>query len=261
MSSIEIFAQKEFELSRDDIFPFNFEEKHYWLKKARATKPDKLQEFFYKFFPFELLIPPLKKDENEALEFEYSKLQEFYDLGINVPKIVVKKEKYFVLEDSGKSVNAILRDKNISSEDFYFYVDLILIQLSKIHNFGYFHGGSQLRNFTFKDNKVFVIDFEESFDKSVDIKTLQYRDFLLFLLSFTKIKELTFKIDYEKIINRYLEFSNNFEFKDKLMNFSKKLRFFLWLYKKEFIKKRVGSDVKYFFELVEILSKMEKNAK
>jgi tRNA A-37 threonylcarbamoyl transferase component Bud32 len=253
LSSIEIFAQKEFELSRDDIFPFNFEEKHYWLKKARATKPDKLQEFFYKFFPFELLIPPLKKDENEALEFESSKLQEFYELGINVPKIVVKKEKYFVLEDSGKSVNAILRDKNISSEDFYFYVDLILIQLSKIHNFGYFHGGSQLRNFTFKDDKVFVLDFEESFETDVDIKTLQYRDFLLFLLSFIKIKETNFKIDYEKIINKYCELTNNIEFKQKLIRFSKKLRFFLWLYEKDFIKKIVGSDVKYFFEFIQVL--------
>ena len=66
---------------------------------------------------------------------------------------------------------------------------------------------------------------------------------------------------YDDISEVIKERVDNFEFKDKLMNFSKKLRFFLWLYKKEFIKKRVGSDVKYFFELVEILSKMEKNAK
>ena len=49
--------------------------------------------------------------------------------------------------------------------------------------------------------------------------------------------------------------------KVKLIRFSKKLRFFLWLYEKEFIKKIVGSDVKYFFELIEILNKMGKNAK
>ncbi|GAB1464772.1 hypothetical protein MASR2M54_02720 [Aliarcobacter cryaerophilus] len=56
----------------------------------------------------------------------------------------------------------------------------MILVLSKIHNFSQFHGGSQLRNFTFKDDKVFVLDFEESFETDVDIKTLQYRDFLLF---------------------------------------------------------------------------------
>ena len=133
--------------------------------------------------------------------------------------------------------------------------------MAKIHNFGLFHGGSQLRNFTYKENKVFVIDFEESFSKNIDIKTLQYRDLLLFLLSFLKLKELKLKIDYEKIIDKYVKLTNNIEFKEKLINFSKKLRFFLWLYRKDFIKKRVGSDVKYFFELIEILNKMDKNAK
>ena len=113
-----------------------------------------------------------------------------------------------------------------------------------------------MRNFTFKDDKVFVLDFEESFEMDVDIKTLQYRDFLLFLLSFIKIKEVNFKIDYEKIINKYCELSSNFEFKNKLIIFSKRLRFFLWLYEKDFIKKIVGSDVKYFFELIEILNKI-----
>jgi hypothetical protein len=129
----------------------------------------------------------------------------------------------------------------------------LIFELSKIHNFSQFHGGSQLRNFTFKDDKVFVLDFEESFETNVDIKTLQYRDFLLFLLSFIKIKEVNFKIDYEKIINKYCELTNNREFKQKLIRFSKKLRFFLWLYEKDFIKKIVGSDVKYFFEFIQVL--------
>ena len=261
MNSFEDIAKKEYEKSNNDIFPFIFEEKQYWLKKARATKPDKIQKFFYKFFPFELLIPPIVKSSKEALDFEVSKLEKFYSLGINVPIIAYKCEDFFALEDSGNSVNAYLRNKDINEDRFYFFVDKLIFELSKIHNFSQFHGGSQLRNFTFKDDKVFVLDFEESFETNVDIKKLQYRDFLLFLLSFTKIKENNFKIDYEKIINKYLELSSNFEFKNKLIIFSKRLRFFSWLYEKDFIKKRVGSDVKYFFELIEILNKMGKNAK
>ncbi len=161
----------------------------------------------------------------------------------------------------------ILRSKDISEDRFYFFVDKLIFELSKIHNFSQFHGGSQLRNFTFKDDKVFVLDFEESFETDVDIKTLQYRDFLLFLLSFIKIKETNFKIDYEKIINKYCELTNNIEFKQKLIRFSKKLRFFLWIYEKDFIKKRVGSDVKYFLslyrysEIIKLREKFEKYKK
>jgi tRNA A-37 threonylcarbamoyl transferase component Bud32 len=187
------------------------------------------------------------------LLYEISKLEKFKELGINTPVIAYKCEDFFVLEDSGNSVNAYLRSKDISEDRFYFFVDKLIFELSKIHNFSQFHGGSQLRNFTFKDDKVFVLDFEESFETNVDIKTLQYRDFLLFLLSFIKIKEVNFKIDYEKIINKYCELTNNIEFKQKLIRFSKKLRFFLWLYEKDFIKKIVGSDVKYFFEFIQVL--------
>ena len=45
MNSFEDIAKKEYEKSNNDSFPFIFEEKQYWLKKARATKPDKIQAF------------------------------------------------------------------------------------------------------------------------------------------------------------------------------------------------------------------------
>ena len=261
MSNFEELSKKEFKSSHKEIFSFIFGEKKYWLKKARATNPNKIQTFFYKFFYFELLIPSLYKNSIEALEFESSKLERFKILGINVPNIVYKCEDFFVLEDSGQSLYELLKNKDIEEKEFYFYVDLLLQELAKIHNLNEFHGGSQVRNFTYKDDRVFVIDFEESFCESIDIKTLQYRDFLLFILSFTKIKEAKFKVNYSYIIDKYLELSNNKEFIIKLKNFAKKLNFFVWLYNKEFIRKRVGSDVKYFFELMEILNKMEENAK
>ncbi|WP_152057313.1 BUD32 family EKC/KEOPS complex subunit [Aliarcobacter butzleri] len=259
--NLEEFAKKEALLNKNEIFSFNFEDKKYWLKRARKTKPNRIQKFFYRIFPFELLIPALAKDSKEALLFETTKIEKFKELEINVPNIIYKNEHFFVLEDGGKTIYSILRDENIEEKNFYFYIDLVLKELAKMHSIGFFHGGSQLRNFTFKNEKVFVIDFEESFDENIDVRSLQHRDFLLFLLSFLKIKELSFKIDYEKIINRYLEISKNYEIKDKLLNFSGKLQFFLYLYKKEFIRKRVGSDVKYFFELIEILNNMDKNAK
>ena len=258
MISFEELAKKEYLSNDNEIFSFNYEDEKYWLKKARETAPNKIQKFFYKFLPFELLIPPLVKDKKEALKFETSKIEKFEKLGINVPKISYKCENFFVLEDSGISVNSLLRDENISKEKFYYYVDKLLIELSKIHNINEFHGGSQTRNFTYKDEKVFVIDFEESFSSNVDIKSLQYRDFLLFILSFIKIKEPKFEVDYEYILNKYEVLTSSKEIIQRLKKFSKKLGFFIWFSELSLIKKRLGSDVINFFKLFKILNSMEK---
>ncbi|RBQ31394.1 kinase [Arcobacter sp. FW59] len=251
-------AKKEFKNSSKEIFPFIFDEKQYWLKKARATKPNKIQNFFYVFFKFELLIPSLYKTSKEALEFESSKLERFKSMGINVPNVVYKCEDFFVLEDTGESVYSYFKtiEKDMKEEEFYYFVDLMIVELAKIHNLGFFHGGSQMRNFTTKDKKVFVLDFEESFSKDTDIKTLQYRDFLLFLLSFTKFKKLNFQIDYIKIVTKYKELSNNKNFEFKLKKFSKRLSFFIKLSELKFIKRLLGSDVLQFFKLFKNLNSL-----
>lgn len=254
MISFEELAKKEYLNSSKEVIPFIYEGNQYWLKKARATGPNKIQKFFYRFLPFELLIPPLVKDKKEALEFETSKIEKFEKLGINVPKIAYKCDDFFVLEDSGNSVNEFLRDENISKEKFYYFVDKLLVELSKIHNNNEFHGGSQTRNFTYKDEEVFVIDFEESFSSSVDIKSLQYRDFLLFILSFIKIKEPKFEVDYEYILNRYKELSSNEDIIKRLKKFSKKLRFLIWFSELSLIKKKLGTDVLNFFNFFKILN-------
>ncbi|WP_252981498.1 RIO1 family regulatory kinase/ATPase domain-containing protein [Aliarcobacter butzleri] len=205
--NLEEFTKKEALLNKSEIFDFNFEGKKYWLKRARATKPNKIQKFFYKIFSFELLIPSLEKSPEDALTFETAKIEKLKKIGINVPNIVYMNEDFFVLEDCGDSVNSYLRTKNITQDKFYYFIEKLLIELSKIHNCGQFHGGTQLRNFTYKDEKVFVIDFEESFDSNISLETLQFRDFLLFILSFIKIKEINFEIDYNYIINKYIEYS------------------------------------------------------
>lgn len=262
MNSFKEIAKKEFLNSKKEIFPFIFENNQYWLKRARQTKPDKLQNFFYKFLPFELLIPPLVKNSYEALKFETKKLEDFRSFGVDVPKVILIENEFFVLEDSGKTVYSIFREENISEKEFYAFIDKLINILAKIHNLNLFHGGSQLRNFTYKDNKVYAIDFEESFPSSIDIKTLQYRDFLLFLLSFTKLKELNFKIDYAYIIENYMKATNNYFVLGKLQKLAKKLRFFIFLSKNSLINRKLGSDVKYFFELFDIINSLEiKDAK
>jgi hypothetical protein len=48
--NLEEFIKKEALLNKSDIFSFDFEGKKYWIKKARATKTNKIQKFFKKYF-------------------------------------------------------------------------------------------------------------------------------------------------------------------------------------------------------------------
>ena len=255
--NLEEFIKKEALLNKSDIFSFDFEGKKYWLKKARATKTNKIQKFFYKIFSFELLIPSLEKSPKDALTFETTKIEKFKKLGINVPNIVYKNEDFFVLEDTGKNLNSFLK-KNIDESKFYYFVENLLIELSKIHNSKEFHGGAQIRNFTYKNEKVFAIDFEESFESNTTLETLQFRDFLLFLLSFTKLKKLSFEVNYNYIIDKYIELTNNKNVIYKLKNIGKRLKFFIYLSQNSFLKKFLGSDVINFFKLLKILNSLEK---
>ena len=255
--NLEEFIKKEALLNKSDIFSFDFEGKKYWLKKARATKTNKIQKFFYNIFSFELLIPSLEKSPKDALTFETTKIEKFKKLGINVPNIVYKNEDFFVLEDTGKNLNSFLK-KNIDESKFYYFVENLLIELSKIHNSKEFHGGAQIRNFTYKNEKVFAIDFEESFESNTTLETLQFRDFLLFLLSFTKLKKLSFEVNYNYIIDKYIELTNNKNVIYKLKNIGKRLKFFIYLSQNSFLKKFLGSDVINFFKLLKILNSLEK---
>lgn len=252
MSSLEEISKKEFLLNNSEIFPIEFENKKYWLKKARQTKPNKIQKFFYRFFPLELLIPSLSKTAFEALQYETSKLEKFKSLGINTPKVVYKCDNFFVLEDCGKTVHSLIR-KNISEEALYYYIDLMLEELSKIHKNGLFHGGSQTRNFTYKDGKIYIIDLEESFDSTINTEILQFRDLLLFLLSFVKIRT-NFDVDYEYIINKYMEITINNNTKIRLKKMANKISFLIYLSEIKFLQKLFGSDVKGFFKLFKTLN-------
>ncbi|WP_419673098.1 hypothetical protein [Aliarcobacter butzleri] len=120
--NLEEFAKKEALLNKKEIFSFNFEGKRYWLKRARATKPNRIQKFFYNIFSFELLIPSSEKGPEDALVFETAKIEKFKKLGINVPNIVYKSEDFFVLEDCGRTVYSILRDENIEEKNFTIFI-------------------------------------------------------------------------------------------------------------------------------------------
>lgn len=253
--TFEKLIKKELEQNSSDIFPLIFEDQKYWVKQARATQSSSLHKFYYFLFPFEVLLPVKAKTAQDALQFETNKLKQFNELGITTPHIAYQDENVFALEDCGKNINSFIRKRDISKERMYFFIDALLETLAKIHNNGLFHGGAQARNFTFKDDKVYVIDLEDSFEESIDLELLQFRDLLLLLLSLTKTRA-SFDMDYEYVIEKYIALTNNSSFKMRLKQLASKIS---WLYRIsqiKWVKKLLGRDVKGFFKLIKALKEL-----
>lgn len=260
--------EKEFEelvlkLNIDDdeeIFSFEYENKKYWLKKARATKSLFAHKLFYKLFPIEVLLPVEEKNAKDSIEFETQKILNLKNNDINTPNVPFKNKDFFVLEDCGKTVHSNIRKRNISKEKMYYFIDKLLEELSKIHNSNNFHGGAQARNFTYKDEKVFVIDLEDSFSSNIKLEVLQFRDLILLLMSLTKTRA-SFDIDYEYVINKYIELSpSRFDFRNRLKKLANSISFWIGLSQISFINRIIGRDGRAFFKLFQILQNLkEKN--
>lgn len=253
--SLEHFLLEKYKESNNEIFHVTFEETRYWIKKARPTKSLFTHKLFYSLTKIEVLLPVENKSKNDAMEFETSKIEKFKSLDINTPSIVFKNDDFFVLEDCGRTINSYIRKRDISKEDMYYFIDKILLELSKIHNLGEFHGGAQTRNFTYKDEKIYAIDLEDSFENGTDLELLQYRDFLLLLLSFTKTRA-SFELDYLYIIDKYIDLTNNLDFKPRLKKLANKLSFFIFISDLKFVNKVLGRDGKGFFKLLKILKNL-----
>lgn len=250
--TLEEVAREEYLKNSNEIFSIIYNDEKYWVKKARPTRSTNWHRLFYALCSFDVLIPSENKSGEETILHETSKLNLFREKGIHTPHVMYQCEDFFILEDCGETLNTLTRNKSITKEQMYYYLDKLLFELAKIHNQNLFHGGAQTRNFTYKDSNIYAIDLEESFDSTIDVSVLQFRDFLLLLLSFIKIKA-SFDLDYNYIVQKYVSLTNNSSIIVKLKKLANKISFLIHLSDKPWIQKLLRSDAKGFFKLFKIL--------
>lgn len=253
--SFEKLILKENEINGAEVFSFIYKEKKYWVKKARSTSSSFLHKNCHKLMSFDFLLPVEDKNATKSMIFETDKLINFKKYGINVANVTGRNDFLFVLEDSGINIYHYLKKKDVKDEEKFLLLNEAIALLAKIHNNNFYHGGAQIRNFTHVNGEVYTIDLEDSFDLSVDLKTLQFRDLFLFLLSLLKLKN-RFTFDFNDVIYRYINLTGNVDFINRFKKVSKRLFIFIPLCKP--FKKFLAKDVNNFIELLEILNNLEK---
>ena len=231
------------------VFKYQTDGENVYVKKREKNKKHLghvFQELIYKITKNPMLIPTvLSKNENEVL-FEAGKIIELNNNGINVPDILYSCEDFFVMSDTGESLKEHMK-ANIIKKDYY--IEKALEELSRLHYKNYAHGGSQIRNFTIKNEKISLIDFEEKIPEKY-IDDFKIRDLLVFILS---LQKANFDPDIKKVCEIYKE-KTSIEAYEDLRKFLVKYK---WIY---FLKSRIFSkirmkDVRDFIAVIEKVDK------
>jgi tRNA A-37 threonylcarbamoyl transferase component Bud32 len=126
----------------------------------------------------------------------------------------------------------------------------IIVLLSQLHNAGEYHGGSQIKNFTYSESKIYFIDFEESFSSKAHIDDLQFRDLFLFLFSISKEN---IKVDFDLLVHTYIDLTEKTDTIEKFQLLISKVRFLLKIIKNTFIWRFLDRDTKSVYRLLKAL--------
>jgi len=203
---------------KKEVFPFSYAEERFWLKRARSTGSNLLHHAAWRITGLPLLIPVKRQNPLEALRHESEKLLRLRRQGFPVPKVLWVTEEFFVMEDSGPSVPNALKSGTLPVEEKSYFRLFELLAL--LHRSGEYHGGPQLRNFTYREGRFHCIDFEENFEPNIPLETLQLRDLFLLLFSLAKDRH---PVNYSRMLHRYEKVFGHEGAREALRQFARSL--------------------------------------
>ena len=239
-----LVEEKILSTPRVEVFSLDYNGKKLWVKKARKTGSNLLHRFVYSLTKNPILTPVEKKNAKSALQHESSKIQKLSDLGMHVPDVIAIGQEYFVIEDCGPTIFSLLKNKLVENPQHV--LEKAITELAKLHTQNKYHGGSQIKNLTYKDGIVYFIDFEESFTDTAVLKDLQFRDLFLFLYS---ISRAGLEIDYSKLLQIYMEITNDRTLTKQFQKLIASVSFLMTLLENRFIWNIVDRDTKSVYKL------------
>ena len=246
MNELDSLAQQRFkENPKLEIFDIVFNDKKYWVKKARKTGSNFFHKLVYALNKNPLLAPVEDKDAYKALRHETAKLERLYELNMPVPKLIRQTDSYFIIEDRGATVAHLFYHHQI--EDTLIVCKKIISQLANLHNMGEYHGGSQIKNFTYENNQIFLIDFEESFHATIKLEDLQFRD--LFLLFFS-LQKMRIDVDFVLLINLYKQLTGKPDIEERFQTLAGKVSILMKIMHNKYIWKILDKDSKSVYAMM-----------
>ena len=132
------------------------------------------------------------------IHYEASRLKKLHQLGLAVPQIYIQQPNYIVMEHCGDTVEYLIKH-----QDPIPLLKQAVDSLIDLHTAHQWHGGAQLRNLTYKAQRMYRIDFEETIGETLPLGLAQAYDVLLFFNSLTKYIQHEAELG-EHLLSRYL---------------------------------------------------------
>ena len=165
-----------------DVFRHRVGRETVYVKKRRRRKNPLgwfAQTIIHGLTGNPLTAPPPGPKGNSAV-FEADRLEWLAGAGVDVPRVLHRGDGYFVMSDAGPGLDAIAsRTPKKATQRL---IPKAIAALKRLHDLGVAHGGAQIRNFTWLDGRVHLIDFEDDIPAGA-MAAFQLRD--VFLLAFS----------------------------------------------------------------------------
>jgi tRNA A-37 threonylcarbamoyl transferase component Bud32 len=164
------------------VFSLVIEGKRVFVKQSRRGKNPLgkfCQRLLWRLTANPLLLPPLQPLTGSA-EQEAATLRRLGEAGINVPALLHAEPDYLVMADAGSQLEEALRQASPSQR--HQLMAEAAQELRRLHDQGYAHGGSQIKNMALQEGKIYFFDFEERID-AAQLPAFQLRDLFLLLFS------------------------------------------------------------------------------
>lgn len=167
------------------VFSITYDGRKLWVKTTgvpRLRSSVLLQRAIAKLFALPILRPARNRAGAMGLAAEAGAARMLAGAGFPVPGVIACTGQWLVLSDAGEALEARLNaEKDVEAR--WQMIAAAGRLLARLHAAGLWHGGAQIRNFSWNDGAPGLLDLEDHDLPGMTLHEKQARDLLLFLYS------------------------------------------------------------------------------
>lgn len=174
----------------DRVFSAHYNGERLWVKtvaRPRLRSSVLMQRTIAAVFGLQMLQPARNRGGARGLKDEAEALRELATAGFPVPPVIACTPDWLVLGDAGEALESRLNSlRDRAPDDCWQSIMAAGHLLSRLHAAGLWHGGAQIRNFSWRGDAPGLLDFEDHDLPGMTLAEKQARDLLLFVYSLTR---------------------------------------------------------------------------
>lgn len=174
--------------ARDRVFALTYGGRRLWVKRPgqpRLRSSLLMQRAVAGLFGLPLLRPARLHGGAAGLTQEAAAIRQLTAAGFRLPEVIACTERWLVLGDAGVAMEPLL-NATADDDERWRMIAAAGTLLSRLHAAGHWHGGAQIRNFSWRDGEPGLLDLEDHDLADMTLAERQARDLLLFLYSLTR---------------------------------------------------------------------------